>query len=76
MIQRITCALLVALLSSPVFAQQALDVFPGQFELNGLHEGRQLLVTGVGQRDLTRTATYTAEPGNVVRVSTHGFVRP
>src|SRR6476620_2737752 len=74
--QRIAFALLVATLPSPVFAQQSLDVFPAQFELNGMHEGRQLLVTGPAQRDLTRTATFTVEPGNVVRVSTQGYVRP
>jgi hypothetical protein len=76
MLQRLAFALLVALLPSSVFAQQSLDVFPAQFELNGPHEGRQLLVTGAGQRDLTRTATYSAEPANIVRVSTQGFVRP
>ena len=71
MIQRITFALLAALLPTSVFAQPALDVFPAQFELNGCHEGRQLLVTGAGI-DLTRSATYTAEPGNIVRVSSQG----
>jgi hypothetical protein len=55
---------------------QQLDVFPPKFELNGLHEGQQLLVTGPGQRDVSRTATYAVEPANVVRVSTSGYVRP
>ena len=63
-------------LPSILRAQQPVDVFPAQFELNGLHEGRQLLVTGPAQRDLTRTATYATEPANVVRVSTSGYVRP
>lgn len=57
----------------------AIEVFPVQFELNGLHEGRQLLATssaGDKTRDLTREARYTVEPANIVRVSTRGFVRP
>jgi hypothetical protein len=58
-----------------LFAQPALEVSPPQFELNGLHEGRQLLVSAA-QRDLTRDAVYSATPVNVVRVSTQGFVRP
>jgi hypothetical protein len=52
------------------------DVSPPQFDLNGLHEGRQLLVTGSSRRDLTRNAVYTVVPANVVRVSTQGYVRP
>jgi hypothetical protein len=71
-------AFLVAVLfgvSSPLRAQQTLEVFPPRFELNGLHEGRQLLVTRAAQ-DLTRVAVYTVEPANVVRVSTQGYVRP
>jgi hypothetical protein len=73
---RYCLALLVAFTPSPLFAQQSLDVFPAKFELNGLHEGRQLLVTGAAQHDLTRDAVYAVEPGNVVRVSTQGYVRP
>ena len=68
-------AILISL-PSAVVAQPTLDVLPPQFELNGLHEARQLLVTGPAQRDLTREATYTAEPANIVRVSTQGHVRP
>src|SRR5436190_22406023 len=69
-------AALIALTPGAVWAQQTLDVIPGQFELNGLHEGRQLLVMGANQRDLTRDAVYTVEPANIVRVSTQGYVRP
>jgi hypothetical protein len=76
MYRRNVLALLAVLLPAPLCAQQPLDVFPPQFELNGQHEGRQLLVTGAAQRDLTRDATYTAEPANIVRVSTQGYVRP
>ena len=63
-------------MSSPLLAQPPLEVFPPQFELNGLHEGRQLLVSGAAQHDLTREAVYSAMPANVVRVSTQGYVRP
>ncbi len=63
-------------LPSAVLAQPALEVFPPSFELNGLHEGRQLLVTGAAQRDWTREATFTVEPANVVRISSKGYVRP
>ncbi len=62
------------LLPSSVFAQ-SLDVFPPQFELSGLHEGRQLLVSAK-ERDVTRDAAYTVTPANIVRVSTRGYVRP
>lgn len=73
--KRFAFAFLLVLLPAQLRAQ-TLDVFPPQFELNGLHEGRQLLVTGAAQRDLTRDAVYSAEPANVVRVSTQGYVRP
>lgn len=72
----ILLASLLLALPSTLHAQQPLEVFPPQFELNGLHEGRQLLVTGAAQRDLTRQATFTAVPANVVRISTQGYVRP
>lgn len=67
--------LVLLVIPSSLFAQ-GIDVFPPQFELNGLHEGRQLLVTSSAQRDVTREASYTVLPANVVRVSTHGYVRP
>ena len=73
--KRFLCALLLAL-PTPLFAQQPLDVFPPQFEIDGLHEGRQLLITSANQHDLTREAVYSVEPANVVRVSTQGYVRP
>src|ERR1022692_3076912 len=69
-----TAAMLFAV-CAPLRAQQTLEVFPPHFELNGLHEGRQLLVSG-GAQDLTRGAVYTVNPANVVRVSSQGYVRP
>jgi hypothetical protein len=56
------------------------SVFPQRFELRGMHEGRQLVVTGEGQAgtadDLTRDATYRAEPAGIVAISTRGYVVP
>lgn len=74
-------ALLVCFQFNPIHAQvpTTVEVFPPQFELNGLHEGRQLLATvfiGDKTRDVTRAAGYSVTPENVVRVSTQGFVRP
>ena len=52
-------ALLVAVSPSVVHAQ---DVQPAKVELHGMHDGRQLLVIGAQQRDLTRDAKYHVEP--------------
>src|ERR1043165_1922793 len=78
----VTCVILFGV-SSAVLAQEkvaTLEVFPNSCEINGLHEGRQLLVTITGSeqksRDATREASYSVEPANVVRVSTQGYVRP
>jgi hypothetical protein len=49
-------------------------VFPQQFDLAGMNEGRQLVVSG--KTDLTREASYTANPPGIVRVSPRGYVRP
>ena len=56
----------------------AMEVLPPQFELHGLHDGRQLLVstTGKNSADVTRKAAYRCEPAGIVRVSEQGFVRP
>ena len=67
--------LLLSGVAGTLRAQPTLAVFPPQFEINGLHEGQQLLVTAA-QRDRTRTAVYSALPANIVRVSTQGYVRP
>src|SRR5437016_3969753 len=72
----ILMTILLFALPANLLAQGTLDTFPPQFAINGLHEGRQLLVSGGDQRDLTRDAVYTVEPANVVRVSTRGYVRP
>lgn len=56
--------------------QGTLEVFPEQFGLAGVHEGRQLIVTAAGGKDVTRKAKYTVAGAGVVRVSTDGYVRP
>ncbi|MBM4072383.1 MAG: DUF1553 domain-containing protein [Planctomycetes bacterium] len=56
-------------------AAAALEVFPLQFELAGMHEGRQLLVE-LQDRDMTRKASYAATRAGVVRVTGQGYVRP
>ena len=59
---------------------KSLEVAPAQFELAGMHQGRQFLVTlmdGASKpRDVTRQAHYKVKPSGVVRVSAHGYVRP
>lgn len=67
--------------SRPSFADEpALRVLPERFELAGMNEGRQLVVTGVDAggrlRDWAREARYTAEPVGIVRVTPQGYVRP
>lgn len=52
-----------------------MEAFPRRLELHGLHEGRQLVVTGRGG-DLTRKVLYQSEPAGIVRVSQQGYVRP
>ncbi len=52
-----------------------LAVVPEQFELAGIHEGRQLLVAVQG-RDFTRQAQYTVANPGIVRVTEGGYVRP
>jgi hypothetical protein len=57
-----------------------LTVTPARFELAGMHEGRQLLVSGTGSdhrpHDLTNQARYRVQPAGVVHVTLQGFVRP
>lgn len=60
-------------------AAPALSVAPGRFELAGMHEGLQLVVTAEEDgrpRDRSREARYTAVPAGVVRVTPEGYVRP
>src|SRR5919112_1210710 len=64
-----------ALVLTPRAFGQGVDVTPSRFELTGLHEGRQLVVSA-GARDRTRQAKYTATPPGVVRVTEQGYVRP
>ena len=55
----------------------SIDVFPLQFELHGLHDGRQLIVSsGKNSADASRKATYRCEPAGIVRITDQGFVRP
>src|SRR5262245_48878532 len=77
---RLPLAGLLALLS-PVDLSAAgppappLSVLPGDFELAGLRQRRQLLVTLRGA-DATRTARYATSPPGIVTVSPEGLVRP
>jgi hypothetical protein len=65
---------------TPPVAPAALDVEPDRFELAGVQEGQQLLVSAPGAdsqpRDLTRQATYRVSPAGIVRVTPAGYVRP
>jgi Protein of unknown function (DUF1549)/Protein of unknown function (DUF1553) len=58
----------------------SLTVFPEQFDLAGMNEGRQLVVSVENgehrSRDLTRDARYTPTPSGIVRVTSAGYVRP
>lgn len=82
---RLACLLSLCLSAVPAVraaevSAPALTVFPEQFELAGMHEGRQLIVTlaeGTQRgRDVTHQAKYTSAPAGVVRVTDQGFVRP
>jgi hypothetical protein len=76
----------LALVLSPVHyagaadAAPTLTVFPAEFDLAGMNEGRQLVVSAEGAdhrfQDLTREARYTVTPPGIVRVGTAGYVRP
>jgi hypothetical protein len=56
-----------------------LTVIPEQFDLAGMNDARQLVVSAEKDgrtADLTGAALYTVEPPGVVRVSSQGYVRP
>jgi Protein of unknown function (DUF1549)/Protein of unknown function (DUF1553) len=57
-----------------------LTVFPLEFDLAGMNEGRQLVVSNSKSSrritDLSATARYTVDPPGIVRVSSAGYVRP
>ena len=56
-----------------------LTIAPSEFTLNGMQEGRQLLVSLRGPHgrvlDVTRTARYRVEPSGIVAVTPTGQVR-
>jgi hypothetical protein len=52
-----------------------LAVSPEHFDLAGMLEGRQFVVTAE-DADCTREATYAAAPAGVVRITPQGYVRP
>jgi hypothetical protein len=58
----------------------SLSVSSEQFDILGMHEGRQIVVTGESAdhrlHDLTRQANYQVAPAGIVRVTEQGYVRP
>ena len=58
----------------------AIEVVPGSLSLTGLHDARQLLITGKYTdgtvRDLTAVASAVAEPAGVVDVQDGLYLRP
>jgi hypothetical protein len=74
---RVPTALAIALVSLITASARAetLSVLPQNFEIAGMHEGRQLVVT-LAERDVTRTAAYSVKPTGIVRVTEQGYVRP
>ncbi len=86
-IARATCLCSICALAVPITVRADgpkgtadLEVTPDRFELAGMHQGRQLVVSlpGADRRpqDMTRKARYAVAPTGVVRVSTQGHVRP
>jgi hypothetical protein len=68
--------ILTLLLACCAEACSQAEVFPRRFDLAGMHEGRQVLVSGKAGEDLTRQSTYTPDDGRIVAVNATGFVRP
>jgi hypothetical protein len=64
----------------PPEAVAFLTVTPDRFDLAGMHEGLQLVVSATGadqgQHDVTRSTHYSAQPPGVVRITPQGYVRP
>ncbi len=77
---RSLCLIATVLAAPALVRADTVTAFPERFDLEGMHSGRQLLVTQTTpdgrQRDLTHQARYTSEPPGIVRVSDQGFVRP
>ena len=51
---------------------------PWKFDLTGLHEGRQLLVSSPGPKvvDLTRQVQFTPADSKIVEVNANGLIKP
>jgi hypothetical protein len=66
--------------AAPPDAGASLTVTPYRFDLAGMHEGLQLVVSATGadhgQHDVTRSTHYSAQPPGVVRITPLGYVRP
>jgi hypothetical protein len=73
-------AVLLAAACSLRAAPPGVTVYPEQVTLSGSHDGRQLVVSATGPGgtviDVTRDASYRAEPPGVVHVTPDGYVRP
>lgn len=78
--QRIILSLVLLSTGTGWVCADTLRVSPERFELPGMHESRQLVVTVTGSddrpRDVTREASYQVAPAGVVRVTPQGYVRP
>jgi hypothetical protein len=77
MLRCLSFGLLLALVTS-ARGQSPSEVFPKRFEIAGLHEGRQLVITATRDgkpADLTRHAKYVVADRRIVEVSDSGFVR-
>lgn len=58
----------------------SLSLSAEHFDILGMHEGRQIVVTGESAdhrlHDVTRQANYQVAPAGIVRVTEQGYVRP
>jgi hypothetical protein len=60
-------------------AARTITVYPRQVRLDGPRDQQRLLVVGryaEGQRDLSRSATFTSDTPEVATIDAHGIVRP
>lgn len=77
---RILLALVIVTSTATSVRADTLRVSADRFDLLGMHDSRQLIVTLEASdgkpRDVTREATYQVAPAGVVRVTLQGYVRP